>query len=128
VTGAIPITMVLLRVLSQWRQRDRISSVRQLIAQVTLIEREAHELEHEPGPVAETEAGLRAQLLQLRSTALHKSSAGQLQDVELLPSFLNYVAETLNLLDRLSREPPHAPTTTPAHDHPHVGTQVHTNR
>jgi hypothetical protein len=126
VTGAIPFTMVLLRVFSQWRQRDRMVSVRQLIAQATLIERGARELEHAPGPVAETAASFRAQLLQLRSTALDKSSARQLRDVELLPSFLDYVAETMGFLDRLIREPPRAPTTAQAHDHARVGTPGHT--
>ncbi len=104
VTGAIPITMVTLRVLSQWRQREQVISVRQLMAQALLIERQARELEHapvqtvDPGQVHE----LSNELLRLRSTALHKSSSKQLQEPELLPSFLSYVADVLSLLDRLT--------------------------
>ncbi len=102
VTAVIPITMVTLRVVSQWRLREQVVSVRQLMAEALLIERQARELEHAPGPVADTAAELRNELLRLRSTALHKSSSKQLQEPELLPSFLSYVADVLSLLDRLT--------------------------
>jgi TRAP-type uncharacterized transport system substrate-binding protein len=103
VTGAIPITMVTLRVLSQWRQREQVVSVRQLMAEALLIERQARELEHAPGQPADPGQlhPLRDELLRLRSTALHKSSSKQLQEPELLPSFLSYVADVLSLVDRL---------------------------
>jgi TRAP-type uncharacterized transport system substrate-binding protein len=120
VTGAIPITMVTLRVLSQWRQREQVVSVRQLMAEALLIERQARELEHAPGPTADPNQlhQLRNELLRLRSTALHKSSAKQLQEPELLPSFLSYVADVLSLLGRLMHTvqappSPQSPTSAP---------------
>jgi TRAP-type uncharacterized transport system substrate-binding protein len=104
VTGAIPITMVTLRVLSQWRQREQVVSVRQLMAEALLIERQARDLEHAPDQPADADQlrQMHNELLRLRSTALHKSSSKQLQEPELLPSFLSYVADVLSLVDRLT--------------------------
>ena len=103
VTSAIPITLVLLRALTQWRQRDQISSLRHLIAEVSLIERDARKLEWEPDSQIEATSALRTQLVRLRTTAMHRSSANQLQNLELLPAFLHYVAETQDVLERLER-------------------------
>jgi hypothetical protein len=95
-TTFIPISILVLRTFTRWRARHRISNLRQMMADVAGIEEAAHQ-----GVPREAAIILQAQLFHLRSTALRKSATGDLQNVELLPAYLGYIAAVDSILDRL---------------------------
>ncbi len=99
VTSAIPITLIILRAVSQWRIRDRVFNVNAYMGDLTEIEQEARELE--PGSTERVHR-LLSRVVRLRASALQKSSTGELKGGELLPAFLAYATDVTRYLDRLS--------------------------